>query len=77
MVQCPGCSLSMTQHTLKYIHKKRGYCKGAIQEEVKEEVKVKTNPPREQALGLVKPTKSITNITDEVVNTYIKKTLEP
>ena len=28
MVTCPGCNLSMTQHSLKYIHKKRGYCKG-------------------------------------------------
>ena len=29
----------MTVHTLKYIHRERGYCKGACQEEVEEEVK--------------------------------------
>ena len=27
IVQCPGCGLSMTQHTLLYIHKRRGFCK--------------------------------------------------
>ena len=37
MVNCPDYNLSMTQHTLKYTHKKR-YCKGALQEEVEEEV---------------------------------------
>ena len=34
MVNCPDCSLSMTRHTLKYIHNK-DYCKGASQEEIK------------------------------------------
>ena len=39
---------------------KRGYCKGAIQDsKPEEEVKVKTNPPREQAPGLAKPPNSI------------------
>ena len=27
IVKCPGCNLEMTQHTLKYIHKRRGFCK--------------------------------------------------
>ena len=27
IVQCPDCGLSMTQHTLLYIHKRRGFCK--------------------------------------------------
>ena len=35
MAQCTDCGLSMNQHTLKYIHKKRRCCKGALQEEVK------------------------------------------
>ena len=43
MVNCQDCNLSMTVHTLKYIHKKRGYCKGAFQEEVKEEVKKRSD----------------------------------
>ena len=27
LVQCPDCGLSMTQHTLLHIHKRRGFCK--------------------------------------------------
>ena len=43
MVKCPGCNLSLTQHTFKYIHKiKTTCCKGAIQESrTEEEVKIK------------------------------------
>ena len=39
MAQCPDCKLNMTSHTLTYIHKKRGYCKGvpAETEPIKEE----------------------------------------
>ena len=33
IVQCPDCGLSMTQHTLLYIHKRRGFCKAAVKEE--------------------------------------------
>ena len=25
--KCPDCNMDMTQHTLKYIHKRRGFCK--------------------------------------------------
>ena len=27
IVKCPGCNMEMTQHTSKYIHKRRGFCK--------------------------------------------------
>ena len=27
IVKCPDCNKDMTQHTLKYIHKRRGFCK--------------------------------------------------
>ena len=27
IVKCPDCNMDMTQHTLKYIHKRRGFCK--------------------------------------------------
>ena len=27
IVKCPDCNMGMTQHTLKYIHKRRGFCK--------------------------------------------------
>ena len=32
IVQCTDCGLSRTQHTLLYIHKRRGFCK-AVKEE--------------------------------------------
>ena len=72
MVNCPDCNLKMAQHTLKYIHKQRGYCKGAFQEEVKEEVEqeVTKEPP---GLPKQKPTKTITTITDYIVNTSIQE----
>ena len=73
MVNCPDCKLFLIQHILKYI-KKRGYCKGALQEEVKDEttteVKTVKEPP---GLTKQKPTKTITNITDDIVNTYVKE----
>ena len=34
IVQCADCGFSMTQHTLKYIHKRREFCK-AVKEEPK------------------------------------------
>ena len=30
IVKCPDCGLDMTQHTLKYIHKRRGFCKADV-----------------------------------------------
>ena len=60
----------MTVHTLRKIHSQKSrYCKGAIQESsAEEEDKVNVKQPP----GLVKPTKSITTITEEIVNSYIK-----
>ena len=29
IVKCPDCNMDMTAHTLKYIHKRRGFCKAA------------------------------------------------
>ena len=37
IVQCPDRGLSMTQHTLLYIHKRRGFCK-AVKEEPEKQV---------------------------------------
>ena len=31
-MKCPDCNAMMTQHTLKYLHHKRGYCKAVKQE---------------------------------------------
>ena len=63
IVQCPDCGLSMTQHTLLYIHKRRGFCKAVIKEEPEKKV-----PVPEQPIVQQKP-----KITDEIVNDYIKQ----
>ena len=65
IVQCPDCGLSMTQHTLLYIHKRRGFCKAVTKEEPEKKV-----PAPVQPVPIVqqKPT-----ITEDVVNDYIKQ----
>ena len=63
----------MTVHTLKFVYKKRGHCKGAFREEGADEVR-KCEAIRKP--GSAKPTKTITIITDDIVNTYIKGNLE-
>ena len=62
IVQCPDCLLSMTAHTLKYIHKRRGFCKAVKTEAVPE----KTPEPVPDQPKL-KP-----KITEDIVNEYIK-----
>ena len=57
IVECPDCNMKMTVHTLKYIHKRRGFCKAVKPEAVPEPI-VQQKP---------KP------ITDETVNDYIKQ----
>ena len=61
IVKCPDCNMDMTVHTLKYIHKRRGFCKADVKPEV---VPEKTPEPIVQQ----KP-----KITDEIVNDYIKQ----
>ena len=63
IVQCPDCGLSMTQHTLLYIHKRRGFCKAVTKEEPEKKV-----PVLEQPIVQPKP-----KITEDVVNDYIKE----
>ena len=64
IVQCPDCGLSMTQHTLLYIHKRRGFCKAVTKEEPEKKVPV----PEPVAVVQQKP-----KITEDVVNDYIKE----
>ena len=52
----------MTVHTLKYIHKRRGFCKADVKPEV---VPDKTPEP------IVQPKKKI--VTEAAVNEYIKE----
>ena len=62
IVKCPDCKMDMTVHTLKYIHKRRGFCKA-----VKEEPEKKAPEP-EQTVPESKP-----KITEDIVNDYIKQ----
>ena len=59
IVKCPDCSLDMTQHTLNYIHKRRGFCKAE---------KTVTETPVIEKAPEPKPT-----ITEDIVNDYIKQ----
>ena len=61
-VKCPDCNMGMTAHTLKYIHKRRGFCKA-----VKSEPEKTPEPVPEQP----KP-----KITEEIVNDYVKQNPE-
>ena len=60
IVKCPDCTMSMTQHTLKYIHKRRGFCKADV---TAPEVKTPSPSPEPE-----KP-----KITEDIVNDYIKQ----
>ena len=64
IVKCPDCHMAMTVHTLKYIHKRRGFCKA----DIKADVTDKTPEPIVQQKP--KP------ITDDTVNDYIKQNLD-
>ena len=61
IVSCPDCHMAMTVHTLKYIHKRRGFCKAVVKAEEPEQ----TPEPIVQQ----KPK----TITDDTVNDYIKQ----
>jgi len=61
IVKCPDCNMDMTVHTLKYIHKRRGFCKAVVKAEEPE----KTPEPIVQQKP--KP------ITEDTVNDYIKQ----
>ena len=62
----------MTVHTLTYIHEKEDIVKEHFKKKLKKKLKkeVTKEPP-----GLLKqkPTKTITTITDDIVNTYIQE----
>jgi len=62
IVKCPDCHMAMTVHTLKYIHKRRGFCKADVKPEA---VPEKTPEPIVQQKP--KP------ITEDTVNDYIKQ----
>ena len=61
IVACPDCLLSMTVHTLKYIHKRRGFCKAVVKADEPEQT------PEPIVQQKPKP------ITEDIVNDYIKQ----
>ena len=64
IVQCPDRMLFMTQQTLKYIHKRRGFCKADTKAVPEKPVPEKTPEPIVQQ----KP-----KVTEDAVNDYIKQ----
>ena len=62
IVQCPDCGLSMTQHTLLYIHKRRGFCKAVA----------KAEEPEQTPEPIVQQPKP-KPITEDTVNDYFKQ----
>jgi hypothetical protein len=60
LVSCPDCHMKLTVHTLKYIHKRRGFCKAVV----------KADEPEQTPEPIVQPK---TKITEDIVNDYIKQ----
>ena len=58
IVKCPDCNMDMTVHTLKYIHKRRGFCKAVVKEEPEQTPEPVQPKPR---------------ISEDTVNDYIKQ----
>ena len=63
IVKCLDCNMDMTQHTLKYIHKRRGFCKA--------DIKAAPEQPVPEPVVQQKP-----KITEDIVNDYIKQNHE-
>ena len=63
IVKCPDCHVGMTQHTPKYIHKRRGCCKAVA----------KAPEPEQTPEPVVQPKPKI---TQDIVNDYIKENLD-
>ena len=61
IVKCPDCHMDMTVHSLKYIHKRRGFCKAVVKAEEPEQT------PEPIVQQSPKP------ITEDTVNDYIKQ----
>ena len=63
IVKCPDCHMGMTQHTLKYIHKRRGFRKAVVKAPEPEQT-----VPEPVPVSVPKP-----KITQDIVNDYIKE----
>uniref|UniRef100_UPI00404A86B0 hypothetical protein n=1 Tax=Flavobacterium sp. TaxID=239 RepID=UPI00404A86B0 len=67
IVECPDCNQFMTVHTLKYIHKRRGFCKADVKPEAVPEKTPEPVPVPKPVQQKPKP------ITEDIVNDYIKQ----
>ena len=67
IVECPDCNQFMTVHTLKYIHKRWGFCKADVKPEA---VPEKTPEPVPVPIPVQQKPKPI---TEDIVNDYIKQ----
>ena len=63
IAKCPDCNMDMTQHTLKYIRKRRGFCKA--------DIKAAPEQPVPEPVVQPKP-----KITEDIANDYIKQNPE-
>ena len=50
IVKCPDCNMDMTQHTLKYIYKRRGFCKAVKTEPEKKHQNLNNQSQRLQKI---------------------------
>ena len=71
IVKCPDCMMVMTVHTLKYIHKRRGFCKADIKPVPEKPEKPTPEQPIPEPVVQQKP-----KITEDAVNDYIKQNPE-
>ena len=69
-VKCRDCKMDMIQHTLKYIHKRRGFCKADIKAAPEKQAPVPEQPVP-VAVVQQKP-----KITEDAVNGYTKQNPE-
>ena len=71
--KCPDCNTDMTQHALKYIHKKRGFCK-ADKAEPEARGSCAPPPPPEQQKPKITEDIANQNIKEnpEIVSTYLR-----
>ena len=61
IVKCPDCNMDMTVHAVKYIHKRRGFCKAVVKEDPEQTPEPVAQQPKPKS------------ITEDVANDYIKQ----
>ena len=75
IVKCPDCMMDMTVHTLKYIHKRRGFCKADIKAAPEKPVPAPEQPVPEPVASVSYASQKL-KTTEDIVNQYIKENPE-